>query len=265
MQKFLKWYGVLVATFLLAACQTATNFTFQSAISNSGEKSQTVSGLLFKPTGKGPFPAVILLHTCGGLGPHVTQDWPDFLTGLGYVVLSVDSYSPRGMNTCRDANPHERLVWQSEDAYGALDSLANLPEIDGNRVALMGFSQGGRAINNVLLPYRSYGQLKSSKGLEFKAAIPVYGDCGGLWSMSKVPFPVMQIVGDKDPIAETCRGVDEITNVALRILPGVYHSFDSFRSDGRYDGGGKLMIYDFNAVAKAHEMTRTFLAKHLGK
>ncbi len=249
-------------TLLIAACQT-TGLTFKSAKSKLSSEDQIVSGLLAKPKGDGPFPAVILLHTCGGVMPHVSRDWPNFLTGEGYAVLTIDSYTRRGIRTCDEANFMTRLVWLINDAYGGMDYLAGLPDIDGSRVAVMGFSQGSRAINNVLIPFRPSGDFQSSKGLEFKAAISVYGDCSGINAKSEIPFPLMQIIGDKDSLVFSCQRLKGIEGIDLNIIPGAYHAFDSRKSSGKKDVGGKLMIYSSGAVKKAHELAKTFLAKHL--
>lgn len=77
------------------------------------------SGLLAKPPGEGPFPAVALLHTCGGLTSVTTLDWPEYLTGLGYVTLSVDSFGSRGIKRCPTPLSRDRREL-SRDAYGAL-------------------------------------------------------------------------------------------------------------------------------------------------
>lgn len=50
---------------------------------------------LYRPKGTGPSPAVVLLHTCGGLGQHVF-DWASRLTSAGYVSVVIDSFTPRG-------------------------------------------------------------------------------------------------------------------------------------------------------------------------
>jgi len=39
-----------------------------------------------------------LLYTDAGMLPHVSQDWPRFLTSHGYAVLTVDTYAPRNLN-----------------------------------------------------------------------------------------------------------------------------------------------------------------------
>src|SRR5580704_7268540 len=58
-------------------------------------KPGTVFNALYRPSGGGPFPAVVLLHTCAGLGPHV-HAWARKLQDWGYVALVVDSFTPRG-------------------------------------------------------------------------------------------------------------------------------------------------------------------------
>ena len=213
-----------------------TNVSFQSKYLFGREGETKVYARLSKPEGQGPNPAVVLLHTCGGFGPHVYSDWADFLTGLGYVVLSVDSYGARGARNCTEM----KRVWQTwktgrrhydarnkatvSDAYGALDYLTKLPFVDGNRVAVMGFSAGANAINYRLVPKR----VRSSGELDFKAAIGLYGRCHGLFDYSQGQIPAMQIVGDKDVMhAPKCRQVGQRTPMEVHILPGVYHAFDS--------------------------------------
>ena len=91
--------------------------------------------------GRGPFPAVVILHSCGGFTSHVTNDWPSYLTGLDYVVLSVNTFGSRGYVRCPNPYHFDRATFV-KDAYGALDYLAAQPFVDGNRIAVMGFSLG---------------------------------------------------------------------------------------------------------------------------
>src|SRR5579862_9084916 len=65
-------------------------------------------GELFRPAGQGPFPAVVALHGCAGLGSKGAtvsprhRDWADRLTQLGFVVLFPDSFGSRGAGSqCR--------------------------------------------------------------------------------------------------------------------------------------------------------------------
>jgi dienelactone hydrolase len=60
---------------------------------------------LYRPSGPGPYPAVVALHGCSGLwsskdasalSPRHT-DWGERLAALGYVVVFPDSYGSRGL------------------------------------------------------------------------------------------------------------------------------------------------------------------------
>jgi dienelactone hydrolase len=54
---------------------------------------------LLKPDGPGPFPAVVIMHDCSGLGPHSSGSpgrWGRALAGRGYVVIIADSFTTRG-------------------------------------------------------------------------------------------------------------------------------------------------------------------------
>jgi dienelactone hydrolase len=56
----------------------------------------TLTGKLTKPQGDGPFPAVVLMHGCTGIGKH-QEDWAARFASWGYVALQVDSLGPRGL------------------------------------------------------------------------------------------------------------------------------------------------------------------------
>ena len=79
------------------------------------------------------------LHTFGGLSPRFIVDWPNYLTGLGYVTLSVDSFGPRGLKRCPNWVSKDKYVL-IKDAYGGLEYLASLPFVDKERIGVMGFS-----------------------------------------------------------------------------------------------------------------------------
>jgi dienelactone hydrolase len=57
-----------------------------------------LKGILNKPQGQGPFPAVVILHGCSGIeGMKKYLDiWAQRLASWGYVSLMVDSFGPRG-------------------------------------------------------------------------------------------------------------------------------------------------------------------------
>ena len=245
---------VLAAMLVLPGCATGVSFP-----STGSQSTVRVSGLLFKPKGEGVHPAVVLLHTCGGQKPHVTEAWPDYLTGLGYVVLSVDSYGPRGVSRCTELLGH--WILQADDAYGALDYLSGLPFVDGNRVGVLGFSRGAMAIND----YIANRSLIEGHP-DFKAAIAFYGRCTFLWNFTAKSVPLMEIVAENDENhAPSCIAVGKSGLIEVHVLKGAYHAFDQTTSRGQADSGGSIMIYSAGATTEAERHVKSFLARHLGK
>src|SRR5260221_12704981 len=73
----------------------------------------TLHAQLYKPEGDGPFPTVIALHGCGGLGGHSEpvlpryRDWAEQLLKAGHAVLLPDSYGSRELGPqCRVKERH---------------------------------------------------------------------------------------------------------------------------------------------------------------
>jgi dienelactone hydrolase len=122
-------------------------------IAADGSRMGPFTALLFRPTGKGPFPAVVALHGCGGLfngGSEIRsreEDWAERLVAAGYVVLLPDSFTARGVRQIcsgpdRKISPEER----AEDAAAAAQWLAKQPFVDAKRMGLMGWSHGAMTV-----------------------------------------------------------------------------------------------------------------------
>jgi len=108
----------------------------------------TLTGLLMKPKGDGPFPAVILLHECSGMYTEIADNrdniWASRLVSWGYATLQVDSFGPRKETYVCDRptsiiHPIDRRL----DAYAGKTYMENQPYVDGKRIAVMGWSHGG--------------------------------------------------------------------------------------------------------------------------
>jgi dipeptidyl aminopeptidase/acylaminoacyl peptidase len=104
----------------------------------------TLAGTLYLPTGEGPFPAAVWVHGSGkaerlGFGG-------DVVPGLIHAGVAVLSYDKRGVGesggTCcpGDGGDFDLLA---ADAAGAVDALRARPEIDPDRIGLIGASQAG--------------------------------------------------------------------------------------------------------------------------
>ena len=170
--------------------------TYQNVPVNSRDRGELteIPAVLAKPDGDGPFPAVVLLHHCGGPDRQSLIFWPTFLNDLGYVTLTPSSLQPRDLRNC--ARPIvlgrlENRIELERDAYGALEYLGQQSFIDESRVAVMGFSLGGMVIASLLHraqitniytrtgPYAAAGgHAVTPSGLDFAAAISVYSTCG---------------------------------------------------------------------------------------
>lgn len=255
---------LVVLAACLGACQT-TGVSFPNVVLSSADSPREISGLLAKPEGAGPFPAVVLLHTCGGVKPHVSDDWPGYLKGLGYVTLTVDTFGSRGLGPCGNAlhpsGPGPKTTAYHEitrDAYGAFDYLERQPYVKKDRIAVIGFSLGANAINSYLID-----KPRASAG-NFKAAVGVYGRCHDLWRYKPGPTPLMELAGELDERhIEGCRTAGP--PIEVHVLPGAYHSWDDPTASGKVNMYGDISKYDRNATEKSRELVRNFLARHLGK
>src|SRR6266849_5288762 len=146
--------ALTVAALVISAALSACSGSFVGpsiATTAPGGFSEQIPVTLSKPDGPGPFPAVVIVHDCSGLGPRSSgapDRWARELLGRGYVVLIPDSFTTRGFadGVCTvtstrgiDVSPERR----AGDAYAALAHLRTLPYVDGSRVGLMGGSHGG--------------------------------------------------------------------------------------------------------------------------
>ena len=107
----------------------------------------TLAGTLTMPEGDGPFPAVVLLTGSGAqdrdetiLGHKPFAVWADALTRRGVAVLR---YDDRGVGGSGGGSNDDTTADFATDARAAMDYLRTRPEIDANRIGLMGHSEGG--------------------------------------------------------------------------------------------------------------------------
>src|ERR1044071_7284818 len=142
---------------------------------------------LLKPDGTGPFPAIVIMHDCSGLGPRSSgapRRWADELRGQGYVVAIPDSFSTRGHagGVCTDPSPSRNDVSpfrRVNDAYTALEYVRSFPYVDGRHVGLMGGSHGGATtLASMVAPERRTDPLAEAKQHGFAAAVALYPGCG---------------------------------------------------------------------------------------
>lgn len=278
----------LAALLLIAASVWAQEVSAQEKVSFPSRDGTTLDGYLFraKPA-NGPGPAVIFAHGCGGLfgktGINAREtDWAQRLTGLGYSVLMVDSFTPRGVKSmCAPANFRGEVYRaRPQDLYGALAYLQAQPFADPGRIALMGWSLGGGAVLNTLRADSPARPAGLAPARDFQAAVAFYpASCRperqpGGWS-SRIPLLVL--TGDKDvwtplPPCEALlsQAAQAGRPVTLHIYPGAYHDFDwpglayRERPDFR-TRDGVVPIVATDPAARTDALTRVpaFLGRYL--
>lgn len=65
----------------------------------SSTSRKPIRAKLLKPDGNGPFPGVVILYDCSGLGSRSSGSpmrWAQDLVSQGYAVVLPDSFTPRG-------------------------------------------------------------------------------------------------------------------------------------------------------------------------
>jgi dienelactone hydrolase len=253
--------GVLLVVLALSAPAQAGRFV-QFA---SGDA--TLVGYLARPAGKGPFPAVVLLHGSGGFHSSMVS-WADRLGRWGFVALAVDSFGPRGLEGVGNVAKE-----QVGDAYAALRYLAGLPWVRANAVALMGFSFGGSSTLANLEQDSSIARLYPDK---FRAGIAFYPECSG--SSGLMAVPLLILIGERDDwtpagdcadmaagksVIPVSRQPGDRSRVKLVVYPGAYHGFD-VADMGILPGRsatvrGHHLEYDEAATRDAAAQVRAFL------
>lgn len=224
-----------------------------------------IEGYLSKPDGAGPFPAVVFLHGCGGLSANARHAVAERMTGWGYVALSVDSFTPRGIS---QACGSQQMPDRQGDALGALLYLSRQDFVDPKRIAVVGASQGG-IVALQLVSTQPAGLFAIPDELKFKAAVAYYPVCS--IASDQATLPTLVMIGELDdwsPVGDCERWMKRRAGagapVKLIIYPGAYHGFDvpALRDGLRYFG--HWLKYDADAgprsVAEMHDFLATELA-----
>ena len=243
MKKFLILYYVLLA---LAWTQTVTYHK---------EGDSPIQGYLAMPKGKGPVPAIILIHEWWGLNDDIREKANHFAS-QGYAALAVDLY--HGGSTDKSSEARQLAGAVREDMEGAftnlsaaLDYLKNQPGVDEKRLASIGWCFGGGW---------SYQIAKNNLGV--KASVIYYGRFNPKDDLQKMRAGIIGHFADKDR-GITVESVKEFQAVLktqkgdheIYIYPNTTHGFAS--------RPGQNPNYVEKASELAWERTLNFLSKAL--
>src|SRR5579872_2527747 len=220
----------------------------------------SIEGYLSRPEGGGPFPAVIYLHGCSGLGKAARKRFSDLLTGWGYVSLAVDSFATRGIEEACDRPMPDRQA----DAWGAMLYLSRLPFVDRKRIAVVGSSQGG-IVTMRLASAHDVKLFDVPDELNFKAAVAFYPTCSV--ASRQLAIPTLILIGELDDWtpAKNCKewmGLRDGKGAPAKLVvyPGAYHAFDFPGLRGGVYRLGHWLKYNADAAQSATAETHDFLA-----
>jgi carboxymethylenebutenolidase len=212
---------------------------------------------LMTPDGPGPYPAILLLHTSGGL-QAADLDYAKRLVAKGYVVLVpafLDAYGIRARTRKLTFTTYAQPIYA--DLVASLNLLRSDGKVDGRKLGAIGFSNGG------------YFALWLAATGEVQAGISYYGALTGAASdrslsrfrqvFTSTSSPVLLLHGSDDSTVPARKAIelDSILTAAhsrheFHQYPGAEHRFDR-------EGGAANEA----AAADAWQRTQAFLDRNL--
>ena len=306
--------GALTASIAFAAFATAltatapearsvTRVTIASVDRDEGGSPIQIQGVLLLPDGPTPpggFPAIVALHGCSGMWALTRTREQQLSMGLaaraetllgdGYAVLFPDSFGSRGRQevcTIKAGESQITPIRRRLDALGALAYLAERPDIDRERIGVVGWSHGGStALAAINERDRDVAAFRSKDDAPpfFRAAVAYYPGCatslraGDRWAPGT---PTRIHIGELDDwtAAKTCVELGHAMSargepLKVTVYPDSHHGFDApdgplrLRSDvpnGVNPGNGVHVGSNPAAREKAIANVRAFLGEQLHK
>ncbi|MGH9502537.1 MAG: dienelactone hydrolase family protein [Terriglobales bacterium] len=216
---------------------------------------ETVQGVLYTPEGKGPFPALVVIHEWWGLNDWVKEQAAR-LAGEGYVALAIDLYRGKVATTPDEAHEIMRGVPEdraARDLHAAVQFLKSQANVKKDRIGSIGWCMGGGYALDVALQEPTLA-----------AAVMNYGHLAAdAASLKKINASILGIFGAQD------RGipVDDVktfeqtlraqgNKVEIVIYPDAGHAFEN---------PGNKTGYRAQDTADAWKHITSFLAATLKK
>lgn len=227
--------------------------TGKSVSYKSGD--ETVAGMLYAPQGKGPFPALVVIHEWWGLNDWVKEQAAK-LADEGYVTLAVDLYRGKVATTGDEAHEIMRGVPEdraARDLHAAVEFLKSQSNVKKDRIGSIGWCMGGGYSLNVALQEPTLA-----------AAVINYGHLAAdADSLKKINASVLGIFGGQDrgiPVADVKKFEQTLkqqgNKVEIVIYPDAGHAFENPNNKTGYRA---------DDAADAWKHTTGFLAATLKK
>lgn len=186
----------------LVICLLATTSAFAqlAGLKQDGEHwtytegSWSIHGLLFKPEGNGPFPAILISHGKGGDSEFFGRPKATEMVKWGMVCLAVDyTHAAKGDP---DPQTHGSSPENIKRALKCLEILRSLKYVDGSRVVAYGNSMG--AFLTIALAAEPEAKLKAA-AITAGGILPQSGGPAPDPEVAaKIKCPMLIIHGDAD-------------------------------------------------------------------
>jgi len=173
---------VLILCALITSAISAFAADGKTVSYKSGD--ETVQAVLYTPQGKGPFPALIVIHEWWGLNDWV-KDQASKFADEGYAALAVDLYRGKVAKTPDEAHEIMRGVPEDRakrDLHAAFEFLASQPNVKKDRIGSIGWCMGGGYSLDVALQEPTlaatvinYGHLATDTDALKKINAPILG------------------------------------------------------------------------------------------
>jgi len=211
-----------------------------------------------RPSGSGPWPAVIVVQEAFGLNDHI-KDVTRRVAAEGYLALAPDLFyrGGRGRTARYDDLPKALELMGAlkddeivADVASAIAYIEKQPAVRAGRIGITGFCMGGR------VSYLAACALPE----KIAACVPYYGGGIPIDRTATLRAPVLAFFGEDDPFipldqVEKLRA--EAKRLGKNVEIGVYekapHGFFCNERDS----------YRPEAAKDAWERTKAFFAKHL--
>jgi carboxymethylenebutenolidase len=216
---------------------------------------ETVNGILYAPSGSGPFSALIVIHEYWGLNDWVKQQ-AEKIAGEGYVALAVDLYRGKVADNPDLAHELMRGVPQdraNRDLRAAYDYLASQPNVKKDRIGSIGWCMGGGYSLDVALAEP-----------HLAATVINYGHLATEPSeLKKINAPILGLFGGQDrgippeDVKKFQQAVEQLgKKIEVKIYPDAGHAFENPNNKQGYRP---------DDAADAWQRTVDFLAANLKK
>jgi dienelactone hydrolase len=206
-------------------------------VDGDGLDATAAKATLFMPPGRHAprtLPAVVMLHGSGGVLSNREMTYAPQLASMGVAALVIDAFAAR---RDRATGFIDRLLNITEtmliaDAYAALRYLAAKPEIDPDRVVLLGFSYGAMATMYAL--NARVAEMLAPDGLRFAGHVAFYGPCIARFEEPRTTgAPLLILYGAGDELIDRRRCAEIVgdfraggSEVEIIVYPGAVHQWD---------------------------------------